>query len=678
MHHHTRRLIGTCLLLTGASAYAQEGTAARPDGDSTFTLGTVVVSAKPNGPLATRSVLSSVDVLGANLLQPQNVDNTWELFGRAPGVMLTEFNQGTTSGKLSFRAFNGEGEVNAVKLLIDGIPSNSNDGNMPYIDMIFPLEIEAIEVVRGTNDPRYGLYNIAGNANIVTRTGGNYLTGRAGIGSFATRDAQLAAGMDNGRFSQNYFAGYHESDGYREHSKADKFTLGGKWFIGTEDGRLRAGLVARHYENDAEEPGYLTRTDAHRDPEQSYAFSATDASERRINHVGAHVDAELADNLFWNVKSHVNRLKDRRWVKFSAGVSQQERVTDERHSGAMTTLTWRPQVSWLADLAIEGGADIQKQENKSLRYNTLERVRQRQTRDQAYDLDVYGGYLQAVVKPIDSLKLIPAYRVDKVRGDFDNRLAGTSFNVNDYGPIRQPKFSAVWSPNDAYSAYANWGRSFQIGVGASSYKIPPRVRDLEASINEGWEAGLKFAPAKWIDGRIAYWVQTATGEERRRLNDPSNESDNIGSTRRKGYDVQVNLRPTKSITAWLAYAHQDSEIEKPDPTAPSTRGNEIDHVPHHLYSGGIDFQATEALLLSISGRGQSDYYLERSNSTGKFGGFFAVDLGATYKLAKNVSLEFQVKNLTDRYYEYVWWDGVQSLHSPADERSFHAAVSISF
>ena len=67
-----------------------------------------------------------------------------------------------------------------------------------------------------------------------------------------------------------------------------------------------------------------------------------------------------------------------------------------------------------------------------------------------------------------------------------------------------------------------------------------------------------------------------------------------------------------------------------------------------------------------------------SNSTGKFGGFFAVDLGATYKLAKNVSLEFQVKNLTDRYYEYVWWDGVQSLHSPADERSFHAAVSISF
>ncbi|MCY1186016.1 hypothetical protein D9M73_268470 [compost metagenome] len=61
---------------------------------------------------------------------------SWELFSLAPGVMLTEFNQGTTSEKISFRGFNGEGEVKAVKLLIDGIPSNSNDGNMLLMDMI--------------------------------------------------------------------------------------------------------------------------------------------------------------------------------------------------------------------------------------------------------------------------------------------------------------------------------------------------------------------------------------------------------------------------------------------------------------------------------------------------------------------------------------------------------------
>ena len=139
-----------------------------------LSLGEIAVSAGRSGPLSSREVLSSVDVLGSERLAHEQVNNAWELFKRAPGVMTTEFNQGTTSGKLSFRGFNGEGEINAVKLLVDGIPANSNDGNMPYLDAIFPLDIESIEVVRGTNDARYGLNNIAGNAQNNTRTGGNY------------------------------------------------------------------------------------------------------------------------------------------------------------------------------------------------------------------------------------------------------------------------------------------------------------------------------------------------------------------------------------------------------------------------------------------------------------------------------------------------------------------------
>ncbi|WP_449441309.1 SulP family inorganic anion transporter [Pseudomonas migulae] len=137
--------------------------------DSTLTLGTVNVQGTASGPLSTSSVLSSVDILGGDILEKMPVNYSWELFSRAPGVMLTEFNQGTTSGKISFRGFNGEGEVNAVKLLIDGIPSNSNDGNMPFMDMIFPMELDSIEVVRGTSDARYGLNNIAGNVNMLMR-----------------------------------------------------------------------------------------------------------------------------------------------------------------------------------------------------------------------------------------------------------------------------------------------------------------------------------------------------------------------------------------------------------------------------------------------------------------------------------------------------------------------------
>ena len=168
--------------------------------DTSFSVGDVVVTARDMA-RGTSPLLTSVDRLGGDVAQRQSVDNAWELFARLPGVSLTDFNQGTTSGRFSIRGFNGEGEINAVKLLIDGIPANANDGGMPFIDAVMPLDIAAVELVRGTADPRYGLHAIAGSADIATRIGGDYLDVRGLGGAFGTAEGQLAAGVETGRLS---------------------------------------------------------------------------------------------------------------------------------------------------------------------------------------------------------------------------------------------------------------------------------------------------------------------------------------------------------------------------------------------------------------------------------------------------------------------------------------------
>ncbi|WEX18332.1 TonB-dependent receptor [Pseudomonas sp. G11] len=651
--------------------------------DSTLTLGTVTVQGATgsNGPLSTSSVLSSVDVLGADILEKMPVNYSWELFSRAPGVMLTEFNQGTTSGKISFRGFNGEGEVNAVKLLIDGIPSNSNDGNMPFMDMIFPLELDSIEVVRGTSDARYGLNNIAGNVNMLTRTGGDYTKARIRYGSYNTQETQLAKGIETSNWTQNYFFAYQKSDGYRDHAQADKFSMAGKWFYTPDDNRYRIGLIARHYETEAQEPGYLSEEDAHQHPTMTNSYNATDKGTRRMNQLSVHFDTELADTLAWAAKTYVNTFDDRRWTQYWRTSAQQERDAYETQYGALTSLTWRPEVSWLYDFALEGGADMQQQHNKSERYRTKDRVRQAQTRDQQFDFDTYGAYVQAEIKPFESLKIIPAYRVDKIQGDFTNEMTGLDYAINDYGLIKQPKLSVVYSPWDVASVYANWGRTFQVGTGAAAYKIPPRDTDLAPSINEGWETGIKFTPADWIDGRVAYWQQKASGEVSRRLNDPSGESDNVGQTRRWGYDAQVNLHPNERTDLWMAYAWQYSKILQPSSTLPNSKGQEIDHIPHHLYNAGVSYKATPALQLTAWMNGQTNYYLERENTRGTYGGYVLMNLGASYRVTESVSVDLQLKNLTNRYYEYVWYDpdGAQaSLHSPGDGRALYTGVSVDF
>lgn len=665
-----------CQSLPLLLALAAPIAAAADDGEnSVFVLGNMHISARENsGNLQARDIFTSVDLMYPDKIEDQNVQNAYELFHRMPGVQITQFNQGAVNGKLSFRGFNGEGNINGVKLLIDGIPSNTNDGNMPFIDVLFPLDIDSIEVVRGTNDPRYGLHAIAGSVNILTQTGGDYAKGRVSYGSFGSHDVQAGAGYEADGFTQNYFIGYRSSNGYRDHSESDKKTFSGKWFYSPESERFRVGLIARWNETDAEEPGYLTFQESRTSPRMTNAHNASDGDQRQIGQLSGHLDVSLNENLFWSLKSYVNTYDHQRHVRFSANVSQQERIVEELQYGATTSLTYHPAITGLDDFSVEVGFDVQQQENKSTRYLTNNRVRTSQTRNQDFDFQVHGGYLQAMVKPVDWLKITPGFRVDQVDGSFSNLLNSTTAAINDFGAIWQPKVGAVITPLEGNSLYGNWGRTFQVAIGAASFLIPPRTTNLEPSINEGWEIGLKLDPFTWLGGRVAYWEQSATDEWGRDLNNPNNDSINIGATDRRGVDVQVKIRPLDTVEIWGAYSAQEAIIK----TAGANQGNKIDHVPTYVFSGGLDWQALPEFKASLWATGQGSYFLDQANTQGDFGEYALLNLNLDYQVTPQIDLQFQAKNLTDTYWEYAWYDGSQTLHSPGDGIAFYGAVNVNF
>jgi iron complex outermembrane receptor protein len=671
-------LVAALAAAFAAPSHAQDSAGAAAD--STLTMGTVTIHGKATGPLATRNVSSSVDILGAAVLEDQHVDYSWELLTRAPGVQVTQFKQGTDAGRFSFRGFNGEGRINAVKLLIDGIPSNDNAGGMPYFDAVFPLDIEAIEIVRGTNDPRYGLNNIAGNANVRTRIGGN--DGRASltVGSFGTKEVQLVKGIEHGNWSQNYGVSWRDSDGYRDHADARKLALSGKWFFTSDDRRWRAGAIARYYRNTALESGYLTYEQALAAPRSSPSYAAFDQGERETAQLSAHLDGELSPALSWSGKLYANRYRNERWVRFSAASVQQERDSDEKQHGLITALTWRPATTLVHEFTLEGGVDAQWQDNLNQRYRTANRVRSARFRDWDFDLQTQGAYVQAVIRPTAALKIIPAYRIDHVDGSFRDRLTGAQWPAHDYGLIRQPKISVVYALAPQASAYANWGRTFQVGSGIDTYRS--QARNLSPSINDGWEAGLKLTPRTWLDGRLAYWEQRASGEVARVLGvdgvpDPGGLG-NVGKTVRRGYDAQLNARLAGQVVAWLSYSRQKASITVPDPSAPQTQGKEIENVPHYLFSAGIDVQASERLKLSAWGNGQGDYFVDRSNAQGRFGKYALLNLGAQYRVSEAISVNVQLKNLTNRHVVYAWYDSGSSGFSPADGRAGYASVNLQF
>ena len=117
----------------------------------------------------------------------------------------------------------------------------------------------------------------------------------------------------------------------------------------------------------------------------------------------------------------------------------------------------------------------------------------------------------------------------------------------------------------------------------------------------------------------------------------------------------------------------------PDPAAPLTAGNAIDHVPQNVVTAGVEWAPTTLpWRASLWGNGQSSYELTTANDQGRYGGYFQLTAELAYRLNDALELSAQVRNLANDRYEYVWYDGTQRLHAPADPRSLFGAIRARF
>lgn len=664
---------------------------ANQSGNSTITLGEVRISQKESTQLRTENILTSVDVMGGDQVEDKNVMNSWQLLGQMPGIQLTETGQGAESGKATFRAFNGEGYINAIKVLIDGIPSNVNSGNQRFIDMIFPLDIEYIEVVRGTNDPRYGLHNIGGNINYATRQGGNYTDSRLTYGSFNTREVQLAIGHEEGNFAQNYLLAKQDSDGSRDHSNSNKYSLGGKWFISNDQQTFRIGTIARLYHHQADEGGYLTRDELRASRTDSPAKNANDRSDRDMKHLSLHMDWQLDEDMVLSNKLYYNSYNDDRSITFTSyrpgNAPRQRRFWDEQQRGVLSNLTWRSNDV----VTLVGGINYEEQDNayerKRFTYTVptdFNAAPARIQNDDHYTLRNLGGYVQAVVQPTDALKIIPAMRVDKFSGHtkaFDGNSVAKG-SLQDYGWIEQPKLSVVYSVNPDIDIYANWGRTFQILTGSTSpaYLING-ASSYSPSINTGKEVGVKFRPFTGTQARIAVWQQDATDEV---SNMPATgTTEGLGETRRRGIDMQFTAQLDDHWTVWGSHAIQQAKVIKAfNADGESLAGKEVFSTPRYISNLGFDYRLDDDWRFGMQARAQGDYYIETTNEAGKYGGFALLDANVSYRVSAATSIDLQVKNLTDRQYEYVWYDNFfwggddQAMFSPAAGRAAYVSLNV--
>lgn len=617
-------------------------------------------------------LIGSVDVVGSDQLERENVDLSYELLKKVPGVYVNDYNQGIVAGGVAIRGFNTEGDIMHTKLLIDGIPTNMNSG-VGLLDSLFPFDIDRIEIVKGTNDPRYGVFNIAGNVQASTSPLGRYAKAKVLGGAFGTGDFQGVTAFNTGRLSHVYFGGYRTSSGYRVNSDLDRYAFSGKWFYTPASSRWQVGVIARTYDFDTQAPGYITLSEVAANPRQSPAFSATDGGTQRTHHVSLHADRQITPTLAWSAKAYWQTFEQHRFVRFTAAGAQQERFEDEAQSGVLTTMTWRPQALASRDATFSWGTDFQAQDNIAQRFRTVERVRGAVLRDQDFSFSNGGAYASADLRAARWLRVSGGLRGDRVGGDFLNVMTSARLPVIEYGTIWQPKVGVLAVARDGVNLYANYGRSFQVGVGAAAFS----TLVLGHSKNDGWEGGVRLAPASWLTTRVGVWGQDASDELRLKF-DNSGDSENVGKTRRRGWNLDVTAKAHRTTYVWGTLTRQRATLVEPGATQPQLRGKELNHVPRYTAKAGVDVSPARRVSVSLWADVQTDYFLTTANAEGKFGDRRLVHVDSLWRVHPSMTLGLHAKNIFNGYHEYAWFDGATTLHSPGEARAFYATSTWEF
>jgi outer membrane cobalamin receptor len=245
----------------------------------------VVTAARDEQPRDQAS--AAVTVLEREEIEKLPAASLAEVLAFVPGV--TMMFDGGASGlpMITSRGFFGGGEVEYVKLLVDGIPAgDAESGNIDW--QRFRLaDVDRIEILHGPGSALYGDTALGGVIQVFTsRDAETSGVLHAGSGSFGARelDASYRTPLAGG-FGLEAAGGTWRTEGFREHAEADG--RHGRLTVNRVSERSLCRFEAGADAQERQQPGALTRAEAAEDREQSNALFRSDLQTTTRSRISA-------------------------------------------------------------------------------------------------------------------------------------------------------------------------------------------------------------------------------------------------------------------------------------------------------------------------------------------------------------------------------------------------------
>ncbi|MDQ8921552.1 TonB-dependent receptor [Acinetobacter baumannii] len=633
--------------------------------------------------------------------------NLTEVVKGIPSLQIRNRENYAQDLQLSMRGFGARSTfgVRGIRLYVDGIPATMPDGQgqTSNIDL---SSLDHVEVLTG---PFSSLYGNSSGGTILTSTkegqgkdsielsysGGSHDKSRAGL---------VLQGGAKGANEPSYIisSSYFDTDGYREHSGAEKVLNNAKLSWNLDDGS-KINWVTNYVKIHADDPQGLTHDQWNANPKQQVPFLKQFNVRKDIEQTQTGVTwskpindknelyamAYLGNRQVTQYQSIPKSTQDAS-INHAGGVIDFER----NYYGADFRWTGKellPNTTLSVGVALDAMDEDRKGfENFNLvngqpSYGVKGNLR----RDEDNTLWNIDPYLQASWQFLPTWRLDTGVRYSNVHyKSEDNYLSnGDDSGKTDYDKVL-PSVALSWQILPELMAYVSYAKGFETPTftemayrpdGQSGFNF-----DLTASTSDTYETGLK-SQNQLGDFTLAVF-QTKTKDDIVSAGNSNGRSTfrNADKTLREGVEFAWNKKLWRDLIATASYSYLEATFDADIPAlgniAQISSGNAIPGIaknqayaslawqPSHGLYGGVDVQYMDKVYVNDTNSDAAPSYSVTSANVG-----YAWVMGDW-----KVNSFARVDNLFDKKYvgSVIVNDGNSRYFEPADGRNWSAGLRV--
>ncbi|MEQ9434505.1 TonB-dependent receptor [Hyphomonas sp.] len=599
----------------------------------------------------------SITYADADAIAETLADHPAEILNTLPGVNI-QMNSGQEH-LIAIRSpvLTGGAGQGSFLILENGVPTRSPAfGNVNSLMEPHHEVASAIEVVRGPGSAKYGSNAVHGLINVILGQPGDGSFASASYGTLGRYRTDMT--LDEGSHVRLGLSLQHDT-GWRDNTGADqqKLSVVGAHELGPWD--VTPWLSASNLNQ--ETAGFLQGADSYKDrdfvTQNPNPEAYRDAWSARM---GARAERALGPGtLVLMPYAHSQAMI------FSQHFLPNGGVEKNAHTGGGLMARYGWQASDVLELRVGTDVDVASGYLKEIQPDPFgffpgdTRFPQGVHYDYTVDTTTLALWGEAEWRLGNNVSFLAGLRGEAHEYDYTTDApAGINgrFNVpanrTDSFDLLTPKLGLIWSSGEV-SYYVNYARGERAPQVSDLFRLQNLqvAGEVETETLDSVEIGARGSA---IDGRLvfdvaAYWMD----KENFFFRDSDGLNVPDGSTRHVGVEAAAafEITDTLALKGNVGWSDQTYTFDRIVGSGSETirDGNQIDTAPEWLADASLDWQATDALSLSVSVEHVGEYYMDPAN-TAIYPGHTVMSARGAYALDEGTEAFLIIRNLTDEAY----------------------------